>query len=69
MTRKRDEQYDEKIKDLYGKGKTIREVAAAIGKSYGFVQMALTAMNVTTRKRGGNHRKPAAAATGDAAKS
>ncbi|MEU8195212.1 helix-turn-helix domain-containing protein [Microbispora amethystogenes] len=68
MSRKRDEQYDERIKSLYGEGKSIRQVADAIGKSYGFVQMALEAMNVTRRKRGGNHRKPATAATADTAK-
>lgn len=45
----------------YGKGKSIRELAAAHGRSYGFVHRVLSESDVTLRGRGGATRAEAAA--------
>jgi predicted transcriptional regulator len=44
------------LKKSYDKGKSIRELADAHGRSYGFVHRVLTESGVTLRGRGGATR-------------
>lgn len=49
-------------KDLvkrYGQGESIRTLAAATGRSYGFIHRVLTESGVQLRQRGGARRKKA----------
>lgn len=48
------------LKKAYDKGKSIRELATAHGRSYGFIHRVLNEAGVTLRGRGGNTRKAAA---------
>ena len=44
------------LKKQYDKGKSIRELAVAHGRSYGFVHRVLAEAGVTLRSRGGATR-------------
>lgn len=44
------------LKKQYAKGRSIRELAAAYGRSYGFVHRVLSESEVTLRGRGGATR-------------
>jgi transposase len=46
----------------YAVGDSVREIAEAIGRSYGFVHRLLEETGVTLRPRGGNQRPARAAA-------
>jgi hypothetical protein len=46
------------LKEQYGKGKTIRELADVHGRSYGFVHQVLSESGATMRARGGAPRTP-----------
>ncbi|MEQ4717888.1 helix-turn-helix domain-containing protein [Nonomuraea sp. B19D2] len=46
----------------YAGGGSVREIAEAINRSYGFVHRLLEEEGVTLRPRGGNRRKAAASA-------
>ena len=48
------------LKREYLEGTSIRELAAAVGRSYGFVHLLLTKAGAEFRNRGGNHRAKAA---------
>ena len=50
------------LKKQYDKGKSIRELADAHGRSYGFVHRVLSESGVTLRGRGGATRGKAAKA-------
>lgn len=54
------EELNAEIARLYGGGKSVRVIAAEVGRSYGYVHQVLTEARVTFRPRGG-HRKAAAA--------
>jgi hypothetical protein len=47
------------LKKAYDKGKSIRELADAHGRSYGFVHRVLTESGATLRGRGGATRSKA----------
>ena len=47
------------LKKQYDKGKSIRELAEAHGRSYGFVHRVLSESGVTLRGRGGATRSKA----------
>lgn len=47
------------LKKQYGQGKSIRELAETLGRSYGFVHRLLSESGVTLRSRGG--QRPSAA--------
>lgn len=47
------------FKKKYAEGKSIRELAASTGRSYGFVHNVLTEAGVNLRGRGGNTRRKA----------
>jgi predicted transcriptional regulator len=49
------------LRKQYDKGKSIRELAEAHGRSYGFVHRVLSESGVTLRGRGGATRTKAAA--------
>lgn len=46
----------EKIATRYTNGETVREIAADLGRSYGFVHGILREQGVALRSRGGNTR-------------
>ncbi|MEV6033591.1 helix-turn-helix domain-containing protein [Nonomuraea sp. NPDC052116] len=48
------------VAERYAAGDSVREIAEAIGRSYGFVHRLLEEAGVTLRPRGGNRRKAAA---------
>ena len=50
----------EDLRKQYDKGKSIRELAEANGRSYGFVHRVLSESGVTLRGRGGATRRKAA---------
>ena len=47
------------LKREYLEGTSIRELAAAVGRSYGFVHLLLAEAGVEFRNRGGSHRHAA----------
>ena len=46
----------ETVTSLYGQGKSIRDISAETGRSYGFVHRVLSETGVTLRGRGGATR-------------
>jgi predicted transcriptional regulator len=56
------------LKKSYDKGRSIRELADAHGRSYGFVHRVLSESGVTLRGRGGATRGKAVAAKAKAKK-
>ena len=56
------------LKKAYDKGKSIRELADAHGRSYGFVHRVLSESGVQLRGRGGATRSKAKAVAAKAAK-
>ena len=50
------------IQQRYGRGRSIRQIAASIGRSYGFVHRVLSESGTALRGRGGatrTHKAPA----------
>lgn len=45
------------VTSLYGKGKSIRDISAETGRSYGFVHRVLSESDLTLRGRGGATRR------------
>ena len=50
------EQLASDLKSRYNAGESIRELALATGRSYGFIHRILTEQGVTLRGRGGSTR-------------
>ncbi len=50
------EQVTKLIKQRYDRGRSIRQIAASIGRSYGFVHRVLTESGTPLRRRGGATR-------------
>jgi predicted transcriptional regulator len=46
------------LKKRYERGASVRELADATGRSYGFIHRILDESGVTMRRRGGNTRQP-----------
>lgn len=46
----------------YGAGKSVREISATLGRSYGFAHRLVVESGAPMRKRGGNTRGPQRAA-------
>ena len=47
------------VTSLYGEGKSIRDISAETGRSYGFVHRVLSESELTLRGRGGATRRRA----------
>lgn len=45
------------VTSLYGEGKSIRDISAETGRSYGFVHRVLSESELTLRGRGGATRR------------
>ena len=48
------------VTEHYGDGKSIRDIAAKTGRSYGFVHRVLVESGATMRSRGGSTRRQTA---------
>ena len=51
------EQMAKTVTSLYGEGKSIRDISAETGRSYGFVHRVLSESELTLRGRGGATRR------------